>query len=519
MVPRSDDDPLAVATDPAMVLPRRVRWWAQEDPDRPFMTEVTGRTATYGEFWDEVRRWATLLRAHGVAPGDRVLSMLPSSIDAQALWLGAGCIGAMDVPVNFELRGTFLDHALCDPGSVLCFTRPEHVGIPAASNVPGIQVVGVERDGSLTSDLEPTDLGELPMPGDPSCIIYTSGTTGPSKGVVVRWAQMSATIGRIPRSWFSADDVVYAYHPMFHITGRSPMPSMTDVGGRLVLRERFSASEFWDDVRRLGCTSTTVNTSLLLGAPERDDDRDNPLRIAFTAGNRAHANRFAQRFGVQMAECYGSTEAGFPIVLREFPTDGSRPCGWLRRGYEARIVDDAGVEVPHGDSGELLIRPPAPEMILREYFNAPEQTAEALVDGWYHTGDRLRRRDDGGFEFVDRIKDTIRRMGENISSVALEAAVLADPDVVECAAIGVPDPVTGQDVMIVVVPHPAAVESFDPAQFAERLAESLPKYMRPEYVVVVDELPRTPNNKVRKVGLLATLDLTSPRAWRRPARR
>ncbi len=370
MVPASDDDPAAVGLDPEMVLPRRVAWWAAKDPDRPFMTEVTGRTATYGEFWNEVRRWASLLRDRGVQPGDRVLSMLPSSIDAQALWLAAGCIGAIDVPINVELRGTFLDHALRDPGSRLCFARPEHVGIPAMSSVTGIDVVGVERDGSLTRGQPLAALGDLPQPADPSCIIYTSGTTGPSKGVVVRWAQMAATIGRIPRSWLSADDVVYAYQPMFHVTGRSPMPSMTDVGGRLVLRERFSAGDFWGDVRGHGCTSTTVNTSLLLGAPERDDDRDNPLRIAFTAGNRAHATRFAERFGVHMVECYGSTEVGFPIVLRALPNDGSRPCGWLRRGYAARIVDDDGADVPEGESGELLIKPPAPELILREYFNA-----------------------------------------------------------------------------------------------------------------------------------------------------
>ena len=509
-----DDDPAGLALDPAYVLPARVAWWAERQPDRPFLTEVTGRSATYGGFLDEVRRWCTRLVGLGVGPGDRVVSMLASSIDACALWLAAGCLGALEVPVNPELRGSFLTHALRDPAPSLCLVRPEHAGLPAAAGLDGLPTVAVGRDGSFTAGADRHPLPAWPAPADPSCVIYTSGTTGPSKGVVISWAQMSATIGRIPRSWLTGDDAVYAYHPMFHVTGRTPLPAMADVGGRVVLRERLSVSEFWSDVRRFGCTSTTVNAALVLGSPPRADDADNPLRVAFTAGNRAVANRFATRFGVRMIEAYGSTEVGFPILARRFPADGDRTCGRLRPGYTARVVDEAGTEVADGVAGELWIRPPARALITLGYLGHDELTARAVVDGWYRTGDRMVRRPTGEFEFVDRMGDTIRRLGENISSAALEAAVVEEGDIAECAAVGVPDATAGQEVLLAVIPAPG--RWIEPAELHARLAGRLPRHMVPAFVAVVDELPRTPTNKIRKRDLRAVLDPAL--VWQAPRR-
>jgi carnitine-CoA ligase len=500
-----DDDPVGLALNPAYVLPTRLAWWAAREPDRPFMVEVDGRSVTYGEFIDEMLRWCSRLVALGVSRGDRVLSLIPASIDAHALWLASGCLGALEVPVNPELRGSFLEHALRDPGATLCFARPEHAEVPGSVDVAGLEVIVVPRDASFIAGAEPTQLTSWPAPGDASCVIYTSGTTGAAKGVVITWAQMTATIGRIPRSWFSGDDAVYSCHPVFHVTGRSPLPSMSDVGGRVVVREKLSVTAYWDDVRRYGCTTTTVNAALVLTAPERDDDADNPLRVAFTAGNRAAAHRFSERFGVHMVEAYGGTEVGFPIMLRAFPTDGSRSCGLLRPGYAARIVDEAGVEVPDGVAGELWIRPPARELITSGYLGRDDLTAAAIVDGWYRTGDRLVRHPNGHFEFVDRMNDTIRRLGENISGTALEAVVIEEADVAECAAVGVADAVAGQEVLIAVIARDGCV--VDPADLHARLAVRLPRYMVPKFIAVVDELPRTATSKVRKRDLLDSLDL------------
>lgn len=514
VLPLEDDDPLGIALDPAFVLPVRIAAWAAGDPDRPYLHEVTGRRVTYGQFLAEIRRWCTRLIEFGMRPGDRVVSMLPTSIDAAALWIAASCVGGLAVPVNPDLRGSFLEHALRDPGARLCFVRPEHAHLPGTVPVAGLDTVVVERDGSFTAEVAEATIERWPVPTDPCCVIYTSGTTGASKGVVISWAQMSATIGRIPRSWFTAADAIYCSHPMFHITGRSPLSVMSDVGGRVVLREKTSVSEFWDDVRAFGCTSTTVNAGLLLAAPERADDADNPLRVAFTAGSRSLATRFAHRFDVHMVEAYGSTEIGFPLILREFVPDGPRSCGFLRRGYSAGLLDEEGREVAQGEVGELWIRPPERALMTLGYLGRDDLTAAAIVDGWYRTGDALRQLPDGSFEFVDRIKDTIRRLGENISSSALEAAICDDPQVGECAAVGVPDPVAGQEVFVAVIPREG--ETIDLASFHQRLRECLPKYMVPRYLTVVDQLPRTATNKIRKEDLRA---LFRPETvWERPHR-
>lgn len=510
--PASDEGVGALALDPAQVLPRKVAAWAAAAPERPFLAEVTGRHASYDETWTAVRRWITWLGQLGVRPGDRVVSMLPASVDAAVLWLAAGCIGALEVPVDPALRGVFLRHVLADSGARVCLVRPEHAGLLAGGGVSGLEIVVVGRDGCPADRAIPAGQVRFPAPADPSCVIYTSGTTGLPKGVVISWAQMSALIGRTPRSWLSERDCAYLCHPMFHVTGRTPIVVMSDVGGRLVLRERFSASAFLDDVRAGGCTSTTAYLGLILATPERGDDADNPLRFVWSGGGSALSARFARRFGTRMLEAYGSTEIGFPIVLRTRPPDlDHRWMGRPRAGYAVRVVGPDGTDVPEGRAGELWVRPPARELMLLEYLNQPEATAAATADGWYRTGDAVIRHASGSFIFVDRMRDTIRRNGENISSAAIEGVAVADPAVAECAVIGIPEPVTGQAVVLVVVPSPAGCE---PAQLHERLREQLPRYALPSYILLVEAMPRTPTNKVRKVELRESIDLSG--AWRPP---
>jgi crotonobetaine/carnitine-CoA ligase len=514
-VSERDDHPLATALDPNNVLPRAISRWAHEDPDRPFLTEAeTGASATYGEFSDLTRRWARVLLDQGVSQGDRVVSLLPSSIDAHAVWIAASLIGAIEVPINPALTGEFLRHVLADSGAELCVVRLNQTSIVEGSGVANLRAFVAADNRSSTSEARPFEPRDLPAPDDVSCVIYTSGTTGPAKGVVIRWAQMSATIGRMPRSWFTEDDAVYSPWPMFHVTGRSPMFAMAQVGGRVVVREKFSAPDFWNDINKHRCTSTTCGavTALILAAPERADDQDNPLRLVFFGKVGQLGVQFLERFGASGVSCYGSTEVGFPVVNRAIDRDSYEVAGWLRRGYDARVIDEHGTEVASGEVGELLVRPPDRRMIMREYLNHPERTEAAVVDGWYHTGDAVRIRPDGGVIFIDRMRDTIRRFGENISSAWLESVVVTDPELLECAAIGVASTVAGQEIHLLVVPSVRSATK--PAELAARLRETLPKHMNPSYITVVDELPKTPNGKVRKVGLADEFDIEN--AWKAP---
>jgi carnitine-CoA ligase len=347
-----DDDAGTVALDPAYVLPRLMAARAATAPERPFLAEVTGRRASYGETWAGVRRWTSWLGELGIARDDRVVSMLPASIDAVILWLAAGCAGALEVPVDPALRGVFLRHVLADSGARVCLARPEHAALVADSGVGGLEIVIVDRDGCPADHAVLADGLQFPAPGDPSCVIYTSGTTGLPKGVVISWAQMTASIGR------------------------TPLLVMSDVGGRVVLRERFSASAFLADVRAGECTSTTAYVPLVLATPERDDDADNPLRLVWGGGSLPLSARFGKRFGTQL--------------------------------------------------------------MLLEYLNQPATTAAATAGGWYRTGDAVVRHADGTFTFVDRMRDTIRRNGENISSTAIETVISNDPRSANARSSGYP---------------------------------------------------------------------------------
>ena len=521
-VPRTfDDDTLATGLDPNLVLPAMIRRRALEDPDRTFMIEVGGRSVTYGEFWDELLGWCTLLQSLGAKPGDRVASLLPASIDSQLLWLAASCIGAWEVAVNPDLRGELLHHVFTDSAPVHCFARNDTAHVAQNCGV-SVALTVVPRGESFVVGVERATLETLPTPSDVSCVIYTSGTTGPAKGAIIPWGQLSTILGRTPRSWFSESDAVYAPLPMFHVTGRSPTITMADVGGRVVFREKLSISEFWEDVRAYQCTSTTAaGASLLLAMPSVDDDADNPLTIALFGPLGPAAIEFGRRFGVSLISNYGSTEIGFPFTNRDVALETCHIAGWLRPGYQARVVNSEGVDLPFGAAGELLIKPPNPSLMTQGYLNRPDATAKAIVDGWYHTGDAAILHESlpgrPALQFVDRIKDTVRRFGENISGSALETIINADAELIECAVLGVPSEVAGQEILLVVRPIDAGL--FVPESLFERLRSQLPKHCLPAFIGVrADEFPKTPNGKIRKVELIGEIDrVASGEVWVSPA--
>jgi len=269
----------------------------------------------------------------------------------------------------------------------------------------------------------------------------------------------------------------------------------------LVVYPKFSGPEFWDRVRSFGITgSTIVGPDLLPQAPARADDDDNPLRLVLTG---RHSPEWRQRFGVERTfTFYNMSEISRPLQLQPAPAK-MLSVGLPRPGVAVRIVDGHDIEVPVGEVGELIVRTDRPWEMNLGYVGNPAATSEAWRNGWFHTGDAFRVDPESGeYLFVDRMKDCVRRRGENISSYEVEAEIQQHLAVRECAVVAVPGEFRGdEEVKAVVVLEPG--HELDPADLVKFLQPSLPAFMVPRCFEFVDELPRTETAKVRKVGLRA----------------
>ncbi len=469
--------------------------WADADADE----SATWRNA---EFLAATRRIASGLAALGVGAGDRIAVMLPTVPAAHACWIGIAWLRAWEVPVNPEFRGTFLRHVLADSGaSVVITDRAGRERIAAvAAELPDLRHVVEVEDLAGAAEYVP-DL--TPREQDPYAVIYTSGTTGPAKGVVMPWANLHVSAGQMfpgDEAKDYDDGAYYCPWPTFHSAAKMSLLYAVEYGLRLVMRSKFSVSSFWSDIRRYGCTHTHLIglAGYLMAAPPAPDDAHNPLRRTLVNPMPSNFRKFETRFGVRVSTGWGMTEIGFPVSTGE-PSDPAS-CGRLSPLYEARIVDADDYDVVDGEVGELVIRAQRPWLMLTEYLNRPQATARAWRNGWFHTGDALRRTADGDYYFVDRIADYVRTRGNNVSSLEVEAEVRTHPEVADCACVGVPAELEGDfDVKIFVVRTPGSRLTAE--SLGAYLAERMPRHMQPRHVEFRESLPRTPTGKVRKIEL------------------
>jgi len=267
----------------------------------------------------------------------------------------------------------------------------------------------------------------------------------------------------------------------------------------ILLSKRFSASRFWHDIKRYGCTEFNYIggiLAILLKTEPHPDDRNNSLRVLLGAGaNREISEAFEQRFNVKLVESYGMSEIGAPlgngISERKL---GS--CGTLNKNYQIKLIDDKGHEVALNTPGELLIRPLNQHSMMLEYYRMPEKTVEAWQDLWFHTGDFLQRDEDDYYYFVDRKKDALRRRGENISSFEVEQSVNCHSAVMESAAIAVKSELGEDDVMICVALKPE--HHLEAQELLEHCSERMAYFMVPRYIRFLDVMPKTPTERIQK---------------------
>jgi len=517
------------------MLPGMLAERAGRSPHETCIIEAeSGLRVTYRQLFDQSGRMAGSLRKLGVKAGDTVATMLPHSIDTYRVWFGLARLGALEVPIGTRYRGRMLEHILEDSAAALLVVDAEYLDAVAAvlrdGKMPNLRRVVVRGGSALdTPPIETKALDELrigtgaepvpePMAASPAAhdlamVLYTSGTTGPSKGVLVPWGQVHATVtGVFPDGTLQPGKVLYGPFPPNHIGGRL-FPGMgINYGVPAVIRHAFSASAYWSDVATYRCTSTALVSamiSILMAAPPGPDDSANTLHDVLMNPVPSDYEAFRSRFDVRVCTDYNMTEISIPLHSG-WGIEDWRSCGRPRPGppgYELRIVDEHDNPVGPGVVGELVCRADAPWSLNAGYLRRPAETAHAWRNGWFHTGDAFRADTEGRYYFVDRIKDAIRRRGENISSFEIEQEVLAHPDVVECAAVGVPSEMGEEDIKVFVVARPRsaltaeAVIAFVRARCAD--------FMVPRFVEFIDELPRTEaTQKVRKSELRARHSVT-----------
>lgn len=512
--------PLGFPTRDECVVSELLAARAAATPTKPFLLFDDERW-TYADAAREAWRAAHALRRCGVDFGDYVSVWIPTGADVVRGWFGANALGAVYAPLNLAARGNYLQHTLNLAESKVLLAHHELVERLEGIDVPHLETVVVVGGPAphglpwktvgfdeLLADA-PDERPELERPVEPwddLSLIYTSGTTGPSKGVRAAHAAFWNYANCFILPYVDETDRYLSALPMFHTAGTGITYSMLRAGGSVALTKSFSASRFWDDVRRFEATITIAihgMVTFMLDQPERDDDADNPLRTVYMGPLIRH-REFAERFGVSVYTAYGMTEVPVPITSSLGPED-SHSCGRSAgNGYELRLVDEHDVPVPPNTPGELVVRHLLPWTINSGYKNMPEATAEAWRNGWFHTGDEFRQDEDGNFYFLDRIKDVIRRRGENISSVEVEDEVRTHPLVKDVAAIAVTNPdvehaAGDEEVKIVVVLEQGA--ELDPLELTDYLVGRMPSFWVPRFVEFVSELPRTESHKVKKADL------------------
>ena len=478
--------------------------------DKIAVTGPDGRTLSYGALRDRAQRAAALYGELGVRPGERVATMLDPTVDFVAASLGCAWAGVAEVPVNTDYKGLYLEQVLRETGATAVVIEDRFVERLASLDLPDLRHVVVVGDGAVDSPeaqrfaaIESLDPGARASASEHDLlwILYTSGTTGVSKGVMHcnRSALWTARVWHRLAN-LAEDDVGYSYLPFFHVTARSALfLACTLAGGSTVLRERFSVSEFWPDVRRYGATFTMYMGAiihLLFKQEPRPDDADNTLRAAGGAAAPAEiGGAFRDRFGCELYEVYGMTEIGSATAGHM----GHTTLGSMGKPFdhlEIEIHDEHDNPLPPEAPGEICIRPREPYAIFDGYWHRPEESLRAFRNLWFHSGDLGRMTALGELVYMDRVKDSMRRRGENISSFEVERSVNAHPAVLETAAYPMPSEVTEDEVMVAVVLKPGF--ALDPAELFGFCAETMPRFAVPRYLRFVEELPKTPTARVRK---------------------
>jgi crotonobetaine/carnitine-CoA ligase len=493
---------------------------ARTIPNRTFM-RFEGADISYEALHIRTNRLANGLVRLGILKGDRVGLLLDNTPDQFLLELALGKIGALAVPINAAAKGDLLRYFVAQSAcsAVVIEGRLADRLWAYEDQLDQLRQVISRGDGAPASfrgravislDAIAADADTAPsVPvafSDPHYVLFTSGTTGPSKGVLAAQAQGWGTAEVFARhTGLTPSDILYTCLPLFHVNAMwNTSYTAIWLGAQVALSRRFSASRMWDEIRAAGATQFAALGSMIniiWNQPTRPDDADNPIRLCFTVPTpKDFIQDFERRFDLKVVSWFSMSE-NFPITLYlpGDPPEKMASMGRMRGDAEVRIVDADDVELPPGEVGELVFRPTDPWRVMLGYDRMAEATIANNRNFWFHTGDRAWKDADGWFWYVDRIKDSIRRRGENISTHELESIVRDHPAVEDVAAIAVPSDLAEDEVMIYVkLADGATATAEDIIRFCD---SRMPYFMVPRFVDFIAEFPLTPTEKVQKYKL------------------
>jgi long-chain acyl-CoA synthetase len=471
------------------------------------------RAVTYAELDERSSRLAQLLLATGAGPGARVAHLDRSAPEVVELFVAAGKIGAVAVPLNWRLAVPELTAIVADAGAPVLIAGPAFAGIAAevAAAVPQhleVVEVGAGYEARLAS-ADAVDPGGSGQAGDPVVQMYTSGTTGVPKGVLTTQRNLAAATLNVPSWRFDAASVSLTPLPMFHVGGIGWTYLGLSQGATTILVSEFDAAAVLDLLESARVTNAVFVPTILQmltsvpGAAERDYSALRSIAYGASPITTPVLKAALRTFRCPLFGVYGLTETTGGVVQLEpedHDPDGPREhllrsAGRPRPWIEMRVVDPAnGAELSAGAVGEVWMRGPN---VMAGYANRPEETAATLTaDGWLRTGDGGYVDEDGYLFLTDRIKDMIVTGGENVYPVEVEEALAHHPAVAEAAVIGVPDDRWGEVVKALVVTRPGAAASAD--DLIAFVRERLAGYKLPRSIDFVEDLPRNPSGKVLK---------------------
>lgn len=509
------------------VLPLILKNRAKRLKNKPFLQYQDEKPLSFQDVNTLANKVGNGLIKLGIKKGERVAVLMPNSADYVGVWFGILKAGGIMAPINTAYKMDFLEYIIDNSDSRVLFIAEEYLEriAPIQDRIPQVEKIIVWTRNKTSSFqnigvnakslILYRDFLDNSSPKEPDVdvrfidtarLMYTSGTTGRSKGVnKSHAADYYSAKGYVELIEIDENDVLFTCLPLFHSNAQvlCVYPALI-AGARVTIYERFSTSRFWDWVKESGTTVFNLLGAMsyfLWRQPAVPEEKEHRVRLALISpAPHDMLEQFMERFNLKVMEGYGLTETGVVTYMRPGEAFRVGSCGKEAPGYEVKIVNpESDEELERGQVGEIVVRPRIPNIMLYHYHKMPQKTVSDFRNFWFHTGDGGRMDEDGYVYFVDRVKDYIRRRGENISSFEVERIVCQHLAVEEAAAIGIKSgegKFAEDDLMIVAVKKADMDASYE--ELIKHCEEKMPYFMIPRFIRFVDTLPKTPTERVQK---------------------